>query len=99
MGKNKNNCWVCGQKHYPPTGKNCKNAQKEEATSSAVAASGVDERDSCPERTVYSKKRQSRGRRTLMLNVCRTAVLEATVTATSKKLWMRGRVRVYKDRP
>ena len=57
MGKNKNNCWACGQKHYPPTGKNCKNAQKrDEATTSAALASSVDERDSFPEYTMSSKK-------------------------------------------
>ena len=62
MGKTKNNCWACGQKHYPPTGKNCKNAHKEEATGSAVLASGVDERDSCPERIVHSKKALKRSK-------------------------------------
>ena len=56
-GKNKNNCSACGQKHYPPTGKNCKNAQKgDEATTSAALASSVDERYSFPECTMSSKK-------------------------------------------
>ena len=56
-GKNKNTCWACGQKHYPPTGKNCKNVQKgDEAITSAALASSVDERDSFPERTMSSKK-------------------------------------------
>ena len=57
MGKNKNNCSACGQKHYPPTGKSWKNAQKEEeATTSAALASSIDKRDSFPESTKSSKK-------------------------------------------
>ena len=57
MGKDKNNCWACGQKDYPPTGKNCRNAQKgNEATTSSALASSVDERDSFAECTMSSKK-------------------------------------------
>ena len=47
MGKNKNKCWACGDKHYPPTGKNCKKAQKvEEDVSSDSTEVSLDERDS-----------------------------------------------------
>ena len=47
MGKNKNKCWACGDKHYPPTGKNCKKAQKvEEDVSSDSTDVSLDERDS-----------------------------------------------------
>ena len=47
MGKNKDKCWACGDKHYPPTGKNCKKAQKvEEDVSSDSTDVSLDERDS-----------------------------------------------------
>ena len=58
MGKNKNKCWACGEKHYPPTGKNCKNAQnpEEEAESSVSVDVSLDERDS-PASQVKSHKK------------------------------------------
>ena len=41
MGKNRNKCWACNERHYPPTGKNCKQAKnvaEEEETSQGEAA-------------------------------------------------------------
>ena len=48
MGKNKNKCWACSQKHYPPMGKNCVFAKKNEEAVQAVVEvpSENDARDS-----------------------------------------------------
>ena len=58
MGKNKNKCWACGDKHYPPTGKNCKNAQKpsHETVMSGTSDDSLDERDSLSSQAKSSVK-------------------------------------------
>ena len=44
---NKNRCWACSQKHYPPTGNNCVFAKQQEAGQVAVKVpSENDTRDS-----------------------------------------------------
>ena len=58
MGKNKNKCWACGDKHYPPTGKNCKNAQKpkSETVTSGTSDESLDEWDSLSSQVKSSLK-------------------------------------------
>ena len=57
MGKNKNKCWACSQKHYPPTGKNCVFAKKNQETDQAVVdiPSENDARDSSSNKVVNKK--------------------------------------------
>ena len=57
MGKNKNKCWACSQKHYPPTGKNCVFAKKnQERDQPAVdIPSENDARDSSSSKVVNRK--------------------------------------------
>ena len=57
MGKNKNKCWACSQKHYPPTGKNCVFAKKNEEAAQAVleVPSENDARDSSSSKVVIKK--------------------------------------------
>ena len=56
MGKTK--CWACGDKHYPPTGKNCKIAQnpEEEAVTSVSVDESLDEQDSPASQVKIHKK-------------------------------------------
>ena len=58
MGKNKNKCWACGDKHYPPTGKNCKSAQKpsNDTVMSGTSDDRLDERDSLSSQAKSSVK-------------------------------------------
>ena len=58
MGKNKNKCWACSQKHYPPTGKNCVFAKEKQDTEQAVAEvpSENDARDSSSSKVVLNRK-------------------------------------------
>ena len=57
MGKNKNKCWACSQKHYPPTEKNCVFAKKDQETDQAVVdiPSENDTRDSSSSKVVDRK--------------------------------------------
>ena len=55
MGKNKNKCWACSQKHYPPTGKNCVFAKKNEETAVVEVPSENDARDSSSSKVVLKK--------------------------------------------
>ena len=58
MGKNKNKCWACGDKHYPPMGKNCKNAPKPESetVTSGTSDESLDEWDSLSSQVKSSLK-------------------------------------------
>ena len=59
MGKNKNRCYVCNDKYYPPTGKNCKNAQRidqEEITAGSSVIISKDVRDSPSSHVMAPKK-------------------------------------------
>ena len=55
MGKNKNRCWPCSQKHYPPTGKNCVFV-KEKQQLAAEVPSEDDARDSSSSKVSPHKK-------------------------------------------
>ena len=58
MGKNKNKCWACSQKHYPPTGKNCVFAKEKQDAEQAVVEipSENDARDSSSSKVVVKRK-------------------------------------------
>ena len=58
MGKNKNKCWACSQKHYPPTGKNCVFAKEKQDAEQAVVEipSENDARDSSSSKVVVNRK-------------------------------------------
>ena len=73
MGKNKNRSWACGGKHYLPTGKNCKSAQKQkdEVVASSSTEESVDERDS-PSSHVKNQKKVKK-------NVQKLGVQDSTV--------------------
>ena len=68
MGKNKNGCWACNKKHFPPMGKNCQKAPQntqDGATTEASSGSEKDDRDSLsghimlPQKLVKSHKLKS----------------------------------------
>ena len=58
MGKNKNKCWPCSQKHYPPTGKNCVFEKEKQDTEQAVVEvpSENDARESSSSKVVVKRK-------------------------------------------
>ena len=59
MGKNKNLCWACNDKHYPPMGKNCKKAlnfSQDSAVTEASSGREKDDRDSLSGQVMSPKK-------------------------------------------
>ena len=60
MGKHKNKCWACQEKHYPPTGKNCQRVRSEtdaeESSGSTAGVKSKKERDSLSDSVMSSKK-------------------------------------------
>ena len=56
MGKNKNKCWACLWKHYPPTGKNCVFAKEKKGVAASEVPSENDMQDSSSSEVISSKK-------------------------------------------